>query len=131
MCNFDNEITELITEYFKVEAGIKDAQKIKRQCDEEIKTGNSYIGELKGKISDMMTEDGLMKTETEFHTITKKATPSKVIIDDEKALQKKYLRIKTEPDKALIKAMLKKGTTIIGAKLSNGGDTIQITTKKG
>lgn len=52
--------------------------------------------------------------------------PPSVVVNDPDALPDLYIRVKREPDKAALKEALKRGETIPGASLSNGGTTIQV-----
>jgi Siphovirus Gp157 len=55
--------------------------------------------------------------------------PPRVLITDESALDDTYIRIKREPDKAMIAAALKAGDSVPGATLSNGGVGLTVRTR--
>ncbi len=70
---------------------------------------------------------GLKKVELPEATLSIRAGAPKVIITDENALSEEYFRIKKEPDKILIGAVLKiSGNTISGATLSNAEPHLSI-----
>jgi Siphovirus Gp157 len=68
----------------------------------------------------------LRKVELPEATISIRNTAPKVIIIEQSELPDYYIRIKKEPDKVLIGAALKAGSTIPGAVLSNPEPTISI-----
>jgi len=53
-------------------------------------------------------------------------TPPSVVVNNPDELPDIYIRVKREPDKAALKEALKRGETIPGASLSNGGTTIHV-----
>lgn len=75
---------------------------------------------------------GKKKVETPLGTATMKATQASLILDDEEEhlIPTEYWK-RSDPklDRAAIKADLKKGKAIPGARLSNGGSTVQFTFK--
>ena len=72
---------------------------------------------------------GATEAETDHHKARLQRGGAKVEITDEDALPDTYWRIKREPDKALIKALLAKGEPIPGAALVQSPATLVITAK--
>jgi hypothetical protein len=68
----------------------------------------------------------LRKVELPEATISIRNGTPKVIIIEQNELPDYYIRIKREPDKTLIGAALKAGSTVPGAALSNSEPTISI-----
>ena len=67
--------------------------------------------------------------ETEHHTARLNPGGKRVEITDEKALPADCWRVKQEPDKALVKALLAQGKTIAGAALVQSPSSLVITSK--
>ena len=72
---------------------------------------------------------GAAEAESEFHKARLQRGCAKVDITDEKALPADCWRVKREPDKALIKALLAKGQAIAGAALVQSPPTLHISAK--
>jgi len=72
---------------------------------------------------------GAAEAESEFHKARLQKGGAKVEITDPNALPADYWRIKREPDKALIKAIMAKGEPIPGAALVQSPATLVITAK--
>ena len=72
---------------------------------------------------------GAATVQTEHHTARLQRGGAKVEITDPNALPADYWRIKREPDKALIKAIMAKGEPIPGAALVQSPATLVITAK--
>ena len=72
---------------------------------------------------------GAAEAESEFHKARLQRGGAKVDITDEKALPADCWRVKREPDKALIKALLAKGQAIPGAALVQSLPTLNISVK--
>ena len=72
---------------------------------------------------------GAAEVESEFHKARLQRGGAKVEITDEKALPSIYWRVKQEPDKALIKAIMAKGDAIPGAALVQSPPTLHISAK--
>ena len=72
---------------------------------------------------------GATEAESEFHKARLQRGGAKVDITDEKALPADCWRVKREPDKALIKALLAKGQAIPGAALVQSPPTLHISAK--
>jgi len=70
----------------------------------------------------------LKKVELPTATVSLRNVPPAVMISDHEALPQDCLRIKTEPDKAAIKAALATGH-VPGAYLTNGSVSVSIRTK--
>lgn len=77
-------------------------------------------------VSAMATAD-LAKLELAQATITRKATPPKVIVIDETALPADYWK-RAEPklDLKRLGEVLKAGHQVAGAEMTNGGETLQV-----
>ena len=71
----------------------------------------------------------LRKVQLTEATFSVRASPARCIITDESSLPDKFMRIKKEPNLAVIKDALKTGVDVKGATLSNQPDTIAILTK--
>jgi len=72
---------------------------------------------------------GAATVQTEHHTARLQRGGAKVEITDPNALPADYWRIKREPDKALIKAIMAKGEPIPGAALVQSPPSLVITAK--
>jgi hypothetical protein len=72
---------------------------------------------------------GAADVETEHHKARLQRGGAKVEITDPDALSEDFWRIKREPDKALVKALLAKGQTIPGAALVQSPPSLVITAK--
>lgn len=72
---------------------------------------------------------GAATVETEHHTARLNPGGKRVEITDEKALPAIYWRVKQEPDKALVKALLAQGKTIVGAALVQSPSSLVISSK--
>ena len=72
---------------------------------------------------------GAATVQTEHHTARLQRGGAKVEITDPNALPADYWRIKREPDKALIMAIMAKGDAIPGAALVQSPATLVITAK--
>jgi hypothetical protein len=76
-------------------------------------------------------DPGAAVTENKHHRATLRANGARSAeITDEKALPDDCFRTKREPDKALIKALLAKGTEILGAVLVTAPPSLVITSKE-
>jgi hypothetical protein len=80
----------------------------------------------RGLIHRLLEHTGVKAVPTVEGKVSVVSAPEKVIITDEAAIPKEFMRIKMEPDKSAIKTALKDGKHISGATLSNGGTTIAI-----
>ena len=78
---------------------------------------------------DVMQIAHIQKAELAEATLSIRNNPPKVIITDEALIPENYIRIKREPNKAEIATLLKRGSTIPGAELSNAEPTLSIRTK--
>ena len=74
-------------------------------------------------------EPGAATVETEHHTARLNPGGKRVEITDEKALPADCWRVKQEPDKALVKALLAKGQDIPGAALVQSPSSLVISSK--
>jgi type II secretory pathway component GspD/PulD (secretin) len=72
---------------------------------------------------------GAAEAESEFHKARLQRGGAKVEITAPDALPEDFWRIKREPDKALVKALLAKGQTIPGAALVQSPPSLVITAK--
>lgn len=72
---------------------------------------------------------GAATIETDHHTARLNLGGKRVEITDEKALPAIYWRVKQEPDKALVKALLGQGKTIAGAALVQSPSSLVISSK--
>ena len=72
---------------------------------------------------------GAATVETDYHTARLQRGGAKVEITDPDALPADYWRIKREPDKALVKALMAKGQTIPGAALVQSPPSLVISSK--
>jgi hypothetical protein len=87
------------------------------------------IQSLRNLASMMMLEAGVTRVEVAPITFSISNRPPKVIITDEAALPEDCIRIKREPDKALIRDRLRNGTPVPGATLSNQEPSLSVRTK--
>jgi hypothetical protein len=76
----------------------------------------------------LMSENDIKKITAPDHTISRKPTPPSVIITNENLIPERLQKITRTPNKTAIKAALANGDEVPGAELSNGGETISITT---
>ena len=83
---------------------------------------------LRGAMRKVLEAANLKKVELPGVTIAMRLGTPHVIITDEPSLPEYYVRIKREPNKTLIGAALKAGTTIPGAELSNAEPVLWIKT---
>lgn len=72
---------------------------------------------------------GAAEAESEHHKARLQRGGARVEITDEDALPDTFWRVKREPDKALVKALLAKGQAIPGAALVQSPPTLIITAK--
>lgn len=73
-----------------------------------------------------MGDLGLKKIDAPDFSATRKNTPAGVSIYNEDRLPEEFIRTKTEPDKAAIRAALKEGRDIPGAQLGNAGECLTV-----
>lgn len=83
-------------------------------------------GGLRQTMLHLMAHANLRRIETPEGTLSVRPVAPKVEIDDFVAIPKEFLRVKVEPDKTSIKEALQRGEDVPGARLTNGGETIQI-----
>lgn len=102
-----------------------------------------YIGELQERkhrlerredalrllIFKIMQSADLKKAELPEATVSVRNGAPKVVITNEREIPMQYMRIKSEPDKTKLKAVLVEGGNVPGAMLSNGEPTIAILVK--
>jgi hypothetical protein len=81
---------------------------------------------LRGAMRKVLETANLKKVELPGATLTLRLGPPHVIITDEAVLPEYYWRVKREPNKTLIGAALKAGTTVLGAHLSNAEPVLTI-----
>lgn len=84
---------------------------------------------LRGMAFAAMDALGLRKMEEGDFTASLRPGQPAVVITDETRLPEAFVRVKREPDKALISAALKAGQNVDGAELSNGMPTITVRTR--
>lgn len=102
---------------------------IKERSDELKKRKDRYerrIEALKALVFRVMRAANLAKRELPEATISIAKGVDSVVVDDPNALPQGYVRTKTEPDKAAIKASLKAGEDIPGARLVTGEPSLRI-----
>jgi len=85
--------------------------------------------EVKAAQARMATVTEAAEAESEFHKARLQRGGAKVEITAPDALPEDFWRIKREPDKALVKALLAKGQTIPGAALVQSPPSLVITAK--
>ena len=75
-----------------------------------------------------MEDAGIKKITKPDITVSRRALPPSVIITDDKLLPDRLMRRQwvVEPDKKAIKEALQKGEQVMGATLSNGGETLSV-----
>lgn len=73
-----------------------------------------------------MCDLGLKKIDAPDFAATRRNTPAGVSIYNEDQLPEEFIRTKTEPDKAAIRAALKEGQDIPGAQLGNASETLMV-----
>jgi len=76
----------------------------------------------------IMSAAGLRKVQLPEATLFVRAAPRSVIVTDEGAIPKEYLKVTTTVDKAALLDALKAGTRVPGAMLSNGGEMVSVRT---
>ncbi len=130
MDDFDKRLEALCDEIAFLESIIQRNKIANEGIAATDKMCQKKIDTLRGDILYALGECGLVNTKTQNYTITKKATPQKIIIFDEDILPDRLMRITKTPDKGLIKTAIDNGESINGAGLSNGGETIQIRVRK-
>lgn len=75
-----------------------------------------------------MSEHDIRSIKAPDHTISIRRIPPGVIIENENIIPEKFQKITKTPNKTAIKKALEAGDDVPGATLSNGGETISITT---
>ena len=79
-------------------------------------------------VLEALEKAGMKKIERPEFTVSIRAVPPSVVIENDAIIPPDYQRITTTvaPDKAAIKDALSSGQDVPGAKLSNGGSTLSI-----
>ena len=95
----------------------------------EITEANAKAREALRAALDACGGPGAAEAETEHHKARLQKGGAKVEITAPDALPADYWRVKREPDKALVKALLAKGQTIPGAALVQSPPSLVITAK--
>ncbi len=85
--------------------------------------------QLRGVAFAMLDALAIPKFERADYTASIRPGQPHVVITDEAALPPETVRIKREPDKLLIGALLKAGSAVPGAELSNAGSSLTIRTR--
>jgi len=98
---------------------------IQALCDRKASLG-ARARKKRAVALNFMADLGLKKISAPDLTATRKCTPAGVSLYDEKKLPDEFVRVKREPDKKAIRAALKAGVDIPGARLGNAGETLQI-----
>lgn len=77
-------------------------------------------------VQSTMEQIGIQKISRPEFSVSLVPSGPKVVITEETALPSDCVRVKSEPDKARIKVLLKAGQFVPGAELSNGGFHLMI-----
>lgn len=104
-----------------------DSAKLKTEIDRltaKKKTLENRVTWLKGQLLNFYNANGGEKINAGTFTVSTKKSEF-VDIPDESLIPKKYLRVKTEPDKTAIKNALKSGLKVKGAAISTR-ESVQI-----
>lgn len=83
----------------------------------------------KGIVQKALEHADIRSLERPAFTVSLRASKPCVNITDETALPDNLVRVKREPNKPAIAKALQAGKTVLGAHLSNGGQTISVRTK--
>lgn len=84
---------------------------------------------LRGAAFAAMDSLGMRRRDLPELTASISAGQVAVVITDETQLPEAFIRVKREPDKALISAALKAGNTVAGAEITNGLPRLTVRTK--
>ena len=84
---------------------------------------------LRGLALKLMQHAGVRKIELPQATLSIRAGSQKVIITDETALPPDCIRVRTEPNKTVIKEHLARGDRVPGAEMSNAEPMLAVRTK--
>lgn len=106
-------------------AAVKDAQARMATVTE----ANAKAREALRRALDACGGPGAAEAESEHHKARLQRGGARVEITDEDALPDTFWRVKREPDKALVKALMAKGQDIPGAALVQSPPTLIITAK--
>lgn len=90
------------------------------EAGERARRFDARAARLKGVVMACMDAMGWRKREWAEATVSLRAPQLGVLITDEAALPEELVRVKVEPDKAAIKALLQQGVVVPGAVLANG-----------
>jgi hypothetical protein len=126
--NLIEAITEALNRVLDIEA-MEEAINLQQKALSQRKDRLSHQAErIRAAILLAMSSADLKKLELPRATLTRKATPAKVIVTNEAYLPSAFVIEKTElkPDKKALLEALKAGEVIAGAELSNGGEQLQI-----
>jgi len=125
--NLIEAITEALDRVIEIEA-LEEAiaTQQKTLASRKDRLGNQ-AERIRAAILNAMGSADLKKLELPKATLTRKATPAKVVITSEADLPSKFLIEKTElkPDRKALLEALKSGA-VPGAELSNGGEQLSI-----
>ena len=83
----------------------------------------------KGIVQKALEHADIRSLERPAFTVSLRASNPGVNITDASAIPETFMRIKREPNKTAIAKALSDGKTVLGAHLSNGGQTLSVRTK--
>lgn len=89
------------------------------------KSAENRLNWLKEYLRSNMVRTGISKIEAPLFSV-KLTTPKESVVVDETKLDADYMRVKSEPDKTLIKKAIKDGYEVKGASLVKGEPGISI-----
>lgn len=99
--------------------------KLKTRCDRFEQRSDA----MRGLMMKVMMQAGVRKLELAAATLSIRNGVPKVIITDEARLPPDCIRVRTEPNKTVIKDLLARGEHVPGAELSNSQETIAVRIK--
>ena len=82
---------------------------------------------IRDMVQSAMNEAGIASLKADFTATLSPRKPS-VIITNSNEIPPAFMRIKSEPDKALIKSAIDRGETVPGTTMSNTGKTLTVRT---
>lgn len=133
MSNYDAQVAGLFDEIMREEAAIAAIKKAKADLDGERREFETRLDERKRALMAIMLENGVTAEMLPNATVSVVKGRQAVVYAndfDVRVLDPEYVRIKREPDAEQIKAALKRGETIPGAVLKEGGQALRIQMKE-
>lgn len=130
--DFDSALSRALTAIVALddaEAAAAAEVKAAQARQKTVTEANAKAREALRQALDACGGPGAAEAESEHHKARLQRGGARVDITDEAALPDTFWRVKREPDKALVKALLAKGQAIPGAALVQSPPTLIITAK--